>query len=61
MHEATIKKVKKPNADLLEDQPVVVEDLKYENSLEHFSPLKTNVDVGDPNYNLNTFNVTNMA
>lgn len=61
MHEATNKKAKKPNADLLDDQPIVVEDLNYEHSLENFSPLKTKVDISDSNYNLNTFNVTNMA
>lgn len=60
--EGTTRKLKKQNADLMmDDQPVVVEDLKYENSYDHLSPLKTKVDVSDPNYNMNNFNVTNMA
>jgi hypothetical protein len=45
----------------LDDQPVVVEDLKYENSQDNFSPLKSKVEVADALYNLSSFNVTNMA
>ena len=40
---------------------MVVEDLKYEEQQENFSPLKSKVEVVDALYNLSTFNVTNMA
>ena len=56
-----MKKQKKQNADLDDGQPVVVEDMLQDNSMDNFSPMKVKVEMVDANYNLGSFNVQNMA
>ena len=53
------KKLKKNNVDL--EDPPMVSQYKNDISLENIISTKSKVQVADANYNLSTFNMSNMA